>query len=163
MTRKNLSRMVHFVIILLVIAPILYVALLTFQGNAQGLGLLENLTTNVSTVISLMSACILPFAGFLIKSKWDQIDQTQDSLEQFYISLLLILIGFLLIGNTGMAILIFILIAFSVVILKVRLGDAFQVLFKSPKHTTRHFAGELAMLLIAAFIRFAIWRISTGS
>lgn len=34
MTRKNLSRMVHFVIILLVIAPILYVALLTFQGNA---------------------------------------------------------------------------------------------------------------------------------
>lgn len=34
MTRKNLSRMVHFVIILLVIVPILYVALLTFQGNA---------------------------------------------------------------------------------------------------------------------------------
>ena len=73
MTRKNLSRIVHFVIILLVIAPILYVALLTFQGNAQGLGLLENLTTNASTVISLMSVCILPFAGFLIKSKWDQI------------------------------------------------------------------------------------------
>lgn len=69
----------------------------------------------------------------------------------------------ILIGNTGMAILIFILIAFSVVILKVRLGDAFQVLFKSPKHNISHFAGEMAMLLIAAFIRFAIWRISTGS
>ncbi|MFE2774391.1 MULTISPECIES: hypothetical protein [Lactobacillales] len=80
-----------------------------------------------------------------------------------HISLLLILIGFLLIGNTGMAILIFILIAFSVVILKVRLGDAFQVLFKLPKHNTSRFAGEMAMLLIAAFIRFAIWRISTGS
>lgn len=106
---------------------------------------------------------LFSFAGFLIKSKWDQIDQTQDRLGQFYISLLLILIGFLLIGNTGMAILIFILIAFSVVILKVRLGDAFQVLFKSPKHNISHFAGEMAMLLIATFIRFAIWRISTGS
>ena len=162
MTSKNLSRMIHFVIIILVIAPILYIALLSFQGNMHGLSLLENLTTNVSTVISLMSVCILPFAGFLIKSKWDQIDQNHNSLGQFYISLLLILISFLLIGNTGMAILIFILVTFSVVILKVRLGDTLQNLFKTPRNL-KYFAGEIAMLFIAAFIRFAIWRISMGS
>ena len=52
MTSKNLSRMIHFVIMILVIAPILYIALLSFQGNMHGLNLLENLTTNVSTVIS---------------------------------------------------------------------------------------------------------------
>lgn len=162
MTSKNLNRIVHFVIILLVLAPLLYIALLSFQGNMQELSLLENLTTNVSTVISLMSVCILPFAGFLIKSKWDQIDQDQESLGQFYISLLFILIGFLLVGNTGMAILIFILTAFSVIILKVRLGDVFQNLFNSPRNIGR-FGGEIAILLIAAFIRFAIWRINAGS
>lgn len=162
MTSKNLSRIVHFVIILLVLAPIVYIALLSFQGNMQGVGLLENLTTNVTTVISLMSVCILPFAGFLIKSKWDQIDQQQDTIGKFYISLLLILIGFLLIGNTGMAVLIFILITFSAIILKVRLGDTIQYLLKTPTNM-RHFIGEIVILLIALFIRFAIWRLSTGS
>jgi NADH:ubiquinone oxidoreductase subunit 2 (subunit N) len=162
MTSKNLSRIVHFVIILLVLAPIVYIALLSFQGNMQGVGLLENLTTNVTTVISLMSVCILPFAGFLIKSKWDQIDQQQDTIGKFYISLLLILIGFLLIGNTGMAVLIFILITFSAIILKVRLGDTIQYLLKTPRNM-RHFIGEIVILLIALFIRFAIWRLSTGS
>ncbi len=162
MTSKNLSRIVHFVIILLVLAPIVYIALLSFQGNMQGVGLLENLTTNVTAVISLMSVCMLPFAGFLIKSKWDQIDQQQDTIGKFYISLLLILIGFLLIGNTGMAVLIFILITFSAIILKVRLGDTIQYLLKTPRNM-RHFIGEIVILLIALFIRFAIWRLSTGS
>lgn len=162
MTTKTLGRMVHFAIILLVIAPFLYVVLISLRGNMEGIGFVEMLQTSASSVVSLMSVCILPFAGFLLKSKWDNIDQSDDhAREYYYFSLLLTLLSLLLIGNTGMVFLIFLLMIFSVMILRVRLSNAVQAIIKAPNKFAK-FGGEMVLLLLAIFVRFAIWRLSNA-
>jgi len=161
MTRKTLNRMVHLSIILLCVTPLLFIGLLSVRSSGSSTSWVEMLTENAWSIVTLMSTCILPFAGFLIKGKWDNINYEKSHAEEYYyMSLLLLLFSLLLMGNTSLIVLLFALIIASVYILKINAGRAFTLL--RDKNTYSQLSGELVVLLMAIFIRFVIWRLSNS-
>jgi hypothetical protein len=151
--------MVHLSIILLCITPLLFIGLLSVRSSGANSSWIEMLTQNAWSIVTLMSTCVLPFAGFLIKSKWDDISYEKANAEEYYyMSLLLLLLSLLLMGNTSIIVLLFLLMVASVYILKIKGGQALLLL--KDKNTYGRLAGEIVILSIAVFIRFVIWRLS---
>lgn len=159
MTTRTLNLMTHFIIIILCIAPLAYLGILSIRANMLNTSLMTMLTENAWSMISLLSACTLPFAGFLMKSKWDNYkNYEKNATEYYYLGLLFILLSLLLMGNVSLAMFILLLMLFTAYTLKIRIGTTLSLLKK--KESLTQLAGELVIILIALFVRFAIWRLS---
>ena len=107
--------------------------------------------------LQMLAIFLLPLAGYLIKLKWDKV-QDEESQHIFYASIALLMIALFMLNNVVHGFLLLILLFFVTKYFAISIKKAFAT-FKQPKFALATYSGEIFMLVVSIMIQLMMNRV----
>ena len=111
MSEKLMNRMIYGVIILFCLTPFLFLFYMNITASMQSVTMVDLLQTTPVLTLQMLAIFLLPLAGYLIKLKWDKV-QEEESQHIFYASISLLMIALFILNNVVHGLLLLILLFF---------------------------------------------------
>lgn len=111
MSKKLMNRMIYGVIILFCLTPFLFLFYMNITASMQSVTMVDLLQTTPVLTLQMLAIFLLPLAGYLIKLKWDKV-QEEESQHIFYASIALLMIALFILNNVVHGLLLLILLFF---------------------------------------------------
>lgn len=160
MTKKNLSRLITGIVILMAIVPFIFVVYLNQLSTSAGSHLADYLAQNPLMNLQMIATFLMPFYGLILKTKWDKLkEQAHDYADHYlYLSTVFLMFGQFILGNIFYGILFIIVLVFVTRIYSIGIVQAFKSL-KSPSRFLKSFAGELVIVILSIMLQIMASRI----
>ncbi|XJS10437.1 hypothetical protein ACF3NG_09920 [Aerococcaceae bacterium WGS1372] len=151
MSEKMLNRMIYGIIIVFCATPFLFLFYLNLTANLQNTSLVELLRTNAIITVQMLSIFLLPLAAYILKMKWDKV-QDEESHHVLYISIALLMLSMFLLNNMVHGLLVLILLIFVTKYYRISIKEIFVPYTNNWKSTLITYSGELTILVLSMII-----------
>ena len=157
MSEKLMNRMIYGVIILFCLTPFLFLFYMNITASMQSVTMVDLLQTTPVLTLQMLAIFLLPLAGYLIKLKWDKV-QEEESQHIFYASISLLMIALFILNNVVHGLLLLILLFFVTKHSSISIKKSFAT-FKQPKFALTTYSGEIFMLVVSIMIQLMMNRV----
>lgn len=130
---------------------------MNITASMQSVTMVDLLQTTPVLTLQMLAIFLLPLAGYLIKLKWDKV-QDEESQHIFYASIALLMIALFMLNNVVHGLLLLILLFFVTKHFSISIKKAF-VTFKQPKFALATYSGEIFMLVVSIMIQLMMNRV----
>lgn len=160
LNNKKIDRLFTMLIILFFATPFLIVGYGQLQGSLTGVNIQTMLEENIYFNLMFIMGFVTPFIGFYMFHLKQRLEDNGDA-EKVLINLIFIALGYLIMGNSGYALFIAILIYFMLKYSKIRIIKLFRNI-QQRKFEVKSQLPIIVFLLISILMRIALTRINTG-
>ena len=157
MSQKILNRMIYGIMIVFCITPFLFLFYLNLTANSQSISLVELVRNNSIITVQMLSIFLLPLAAYILKLKWDKV-QEEGEQKALYVSVALLMLSMFLLNNIVHGFLALILLVIITKSYKISLKEVFTSLTHSWKSSLMTYSGELTILVLSMFIGMILRR-----
>ncbi|SHF10319.1 hypothetical protein SAMN02745249_01820 [Atopostipes suicloacalis DSM 15692] len=148
------KKIIEFIFNLIIVVFFAYPFLLILYTQFLGIDLQKLISMDPYWNIMFIQSFITPFIGFYILQLKERLANDR-KVETIILQLLVLAIGFLIMGNATFSITIFILIFYLFYYWKIKIKD-FQYIFKKENFSFKDYLVPLTILSIAVIIRIML-------
>lgn len=156
MSEKLIKRIIYGIIFLFCATPFLFFLYVNTTATMQSISMVDLLKITPVLTLQMVAIFLLPLAAYLLKLKWDKMEEVGSG-HILYMSTALLMIVLFMLNNTVHGFLLLILLFFVTKYFKISFKEVLDML-KDPKFMVTTFSGELFMLVVSVLVGLTLRR-----